>query len=68
MFLYQTVGYDVLNQISANIFPSAYAATSISEYWAKGFEEMFIGDRSALKQLCPILYNKLINVIEEMKE
>ena len=68
MFLYQTVGYDVLNQISASIFPSAYAATSISEYWAKGFEEMFIGDRSALKQLCPILYNKLINVIEEMKE
>ena len=68
MFLYQTVGYDALNQISASIFPSAYAATSISEYWAKGFEEMFIGDRSALKQLCPILYNKLINVIEEMKE
>jgi len=68
MFLYKTVGYDALNQICVNIFPSAYAATSISEYWAKGFEEIFIGDRGSLKQMCPILYNKLINVIEEMKE
>lgn len=68
LFLYETVGYDALNQICVNIFPSAYAATSISEYWAKGFEEIFIGDRGSLKQMCPILYNKLINVIEEMKE
>ena len=41
-FLYRDVGYDVLNQISVNIFPSGYAATSINEYWAKGFEELFI--------------------------
>lgn len=68
MFLYKTVGYDALNQICVNIFPSAYAATSISEYWAKGFEEIFIGDRGSLKQMCPILYNKLVNVNEEMKE
>ena len=68
MFLYKTVGYDALNQICTNIFPSAYAATSISEYWAKGFEEIFIGDRSSLKAFCPILYRKLAAVIEEMKE
>ena len=68
MFLYKTVGYDALNQICVNIFPSAYACTSISEYWAKGFEEIFIGDKGTIKQMCPILYNKLINVIEEMKE
>ena len=67
-FLYKTVGYKALNQICVNIFPSAYAATSISEYWAKGFEEIFIGDSDSLQQMCPILYNKLINVIEEMKE
>ena len=68
MFLYKTVGYDALNQICVNIFPSAYACTSISEYWAKGFEEIFIGDKGLIKKQCPILYNKLINVIEEMKE
>ena len=68
MFLYETVGYDALNQICVNIFPSAYACTSISEYWAKGFEEIFIGDRALIRKQCPILYNKLINVIEEMKE
>ena len=68
MFLYKTVGYDNLNQICVNIFPSAYACTSISEYWAKGFEEIFIGDRELIKKTCPILFNKLINVIEEMKE
>ena len=68
MFLYKTVGYDALNQICVNIFPSAYACTSISEYWAKGFEEIFIGDKALIKKQCPILYNKLINVIEEMKE
>ena len=68
MFLYRTVGYDALNQICVNIFPSAYACTSISEYWAKGFEEIFIGNKQKIKEQCPILYNKLINVIEEMKE
>ena len=68
MFLYKTVGYDALNQICVNIFPSAYACTSISEYWAKGFEEIFIGDKALIRRQCPILYNKLINVIEEMKE
>ena len=68
MFLYKTVGYDALNQICVNIFPSAYACTSISEYWAKGFEEIFLGNKDLIKKQCPILYNKLLNTIEEMKE
>jgi len=67
-FLYKDIGYDALNQYVVNIFPSAYSATSISEYWAIGFEEMFLGDRQALKQLCPVLYNKLITLIKELKE
>jgi hypothetical protein len=67
-FLYRDVGYDALNQICVNIFSSAYAATSVSEYWAKGFEELFIGEKSDLKNLSPVLYNRLVNLIKELKE
>ena len=67
-FLYRIVGYDILNQITVGIFPSAYAATSLSEYWAKGFEELFIGDRSDLKSLCPVLYKTLTTLMKELKD
>lgn len=67
-FLFRDVGYDVLNQVCVNIFPSGYAATSISEYWAKGFEELFIGDQDTLKKLCPVLYKTLAMIIKELKD
>jgi len=67
-FLFRDVGYDILNQVCVNIFPSGYAATSISEYWAKGFEELFIGDRDSLKNLCPVLYGKMITLMKELEE
>lgn len=67
-FLFRDVGYDVLNQISVNIFPSGYAATSISEYWAKGFEELFIGEKTSLKNMCPVLYKKLLIVMKELED
>ena len=66
-FLYRDVGYDALNQICAGIFPSAYASTSVSEYWAKGFEELFIGEKTSLKNLCPVLYKKLLGLIKELE-
>ena len=66
-FLYRDVGYDVLNQISVNIFPSGYAATSINEYWAKGFEELFIGEKTSLKNMCPVLFKKLILTMKELE-
>jgi hypothetical protein len=67
-FLYRDVGYDALNQICVNIFPSAYAATSVSEYWAKGFEELFIGETNNLRQMCPVLYRTLALLIKELKD
>tara|TARA_R100000027_G_scaffold5602_1_gene4625 strand:- start:905 stop:1546 length:642 start_codon:yes stop_codon:yes gene_type:complete len=66
-FLFRDVGYDILNQISVNIFPSGYAATSISEYWAKGFEELFIGEKTSLKNMCPVLYRKLVLTMKELE-
>ena len=67
-FLYRDVGYDALNQICVGIFSSAYAATSLSEYWAKGFEELFIGEKTSLKNMCPILYKKLLIVMKELED
>jgi len=67
-FLFRDVGYDALNQICVGIFPSAYACTSVSEYWAKGFEELFIGETNELKQMCPVLYKTLALLIKELKD
>ena len=67
-FLYRVVGYDVLNQVCVGIFPSAYAATSVSEYWAKGFEELFIGEKTSLKNMCPVLYKKLALTMKELED
>ena len=61
-FLYKTIGYDILNQMVANIFVSGYAATSVSEYFARGFEEYFIGDRESFKKMSPVLY-RIIEIL-----
>lgn len=66
-FLFKEVGYDVLNQLCVGIFPSGYAATSVSEYWAKGFEELFLGNRRDLKEYCPVLFSRLTKLIKEME-
>jgi len=62
-FLYKDVGYQILNQLCVGIFPSAYAATSINEYFARGFEEFFIGDRKNLKNTCQNLYRVLHSLV-----
>ena len=62
-FLYQEVGYELLTNISMGIFYSPYAATSLSEYFANGFEHYFLGDRKYLNNVSPKLYNKLIELI-----
>jgi hypothetical protein len=62
-FLYKSVGYDILDQLVVNIFVSTYAATSVSEYFARGFEEYFIGDRSKLKKISPILFRKIDELV-----
>lgn len=61
-YLYKTIGYDILNQLVVNIFVSGYAATSVSEYFARGFEEFFIGDKEELKKLSPVLFR----IIQEL--
>jgi len=59
-FLYRDVGYTILGPMIVGLFTSPYSATSLSEYYANGFEYFYtIGDRKYLQQICPILFNKI---------
>ena len=62
-FLYQEVGYETLTNIVMGLFYSPYAATSLREYFANGFEHYFIGDRKYLSNTSPKLYNKLTDLL-----
>jgi phenylpyruvate tautomerase PptA (4-oxalocrotonate tautomerase family) len=58
-FLYQEVGYNVLNNLTNHLFSSAYGATSIREYFANGFEHYYLGNPKHVKQTSPVLFGKL---------
>ena len=57
-YLYKEVGYEKLVSLTMGLFASPYAATSLREYFANGFEAYFIGDRKGLQNISPVLYNK----------
>jgi hypothetical protein len=65
-FLYQTIGYDVLAQIGATIFVSPYAITSLAEYFANGLEHYYNNYSHIVKKYCPVLYNKIDNLDENL--
>lgn len=65
-FLYKTVGYDKLSLITANIFLSPYASTSLREYFSNGFEYYFSDiNPEFYKKLCPKLYSKISSLTKE---
>ena len=66
--LYNNIGYDKLRAVSSQLFYSPYAITSLREYWANGFENYLLGDRQRLKDLSPILYNKVINLYNQHED
>ena len=63
-YLHQTVGYPLLQTLTQGLFLSPYSVTSLREYFAIGFEEYFIKDKSYLKKMSPQLYNKIELVAE----
>ncbi len=64
-YLYKTVGYPLLTMVSANIFYSPYAITSLREYFANGFEALFYyQEYDFLNNSCPELFAKLNNILE----
>ncbi len=58
-YLYKGVGYTALWNYVNGVFPSPYAATSIREYFARGFEEYYIGDKKSLTKINNVLYSKI---------
>jgi hypothetical protein len=61
-YLYEKITYDVLWQLIPGIFPSPYSITSLREYWAKGFEEFYMGQQHSLKEVSPVLFSKLMQL------
>ena len=64
-YLYNVVGYPLLENLIMGLFYSPYAVTSINEYFANGFENYFLRDKEYLKNISPVLYNKINNILEE---
>ena len=62
-YLYDTIGYAILNQIIVGIFNSTYATVSVREYFSRGFEEYILGEPSDLKKESPVLYSKITELI-----
>ncbi len=63
-YLYLDVGYDTLWNLINGLYPSPYAATSLREYFARGFEEYAMGNRKELKNICPALYSRIKELYE----
>ena len=63
-YLYKEVGYDTLWNFVGGTFPSPYAATSLREYFARGFEEYTMGNERDLKTVCPAIYRKVKELYE----
>ena len=65
-FLYKKVGYPLLRTITQGLFYSPYAATSLREYFANGFENLHIKkDYNYLQIMSPVLYYKIENLLDK---
>ena len=65
LFLSDEVGYPKMTTMIQGIYYSPYAATSLREYFANGFEAYFYHKDIYLKKVSPILYGKLEELEEE---
>jgi len=64
-YLHLHVGYPLLDMVGSSIFYSPYAATSLREYFANGFEALFyFGDYEFVSKACPVLFEKLNGLME----
>ena len=58
-FLYKYVGNNMLKMISTGLFIRPYAAVSLREYFATGFESYYLGKADELYKISPALYMKI---------
>ena len=59
IFLYKRVGKNMLRLVTAGMFIRPYAAVSLREYFATGFEAYYLGKRDTLAKISPALYDKI---------
>tara|TARA_Y100000310_G_scaffold211725_1_gene212450 strand:- start:206 stop:826 length:621 start_codon:yes stop_codon:yes gene_type:complete len=64
-FLSDEVGYPTLLNLTMGLFVSPYGATSIQEYFANGFEKYFLDSPQRVKNISPILYTKIEDIIND---
>jgi len=62
-FLSEEVGYPTLLNLTMGLFVSPYGATSIQEYFANGFEKYFLDSPQIVRDISPVLYRKIEEVI-----
>ena len=62
-YLSDVVGYPTLLNLTMGLFASPYAATSIQEYFANGFEKYYLEEPWDLKKVSPVLFDKIETVI-----
>jgi hypothetical protein len=65
MFLFQEVGYPILETLTMGLFLSPYSITSINEYFGVGFEQFYLEEANYIAKICPVLYQK-INYLDEL--
>ena len=64
-FLANEVGYPTLLSLTMGLFVSPYAATSIQEYFANGFEKYFLDNPRMVRDISPVLYGKIEEIIND---
>jgi len=64
-FLAYEVGYPTLLSLTMGLFVSPYGATSIQEYFANGFEKYFLDNPRTVRDISPVLYRKIEEIIND---
>jgi len=64
-FLANTVGYPTLLSLTMGLFCSPYGATSIQEYFANGFEKYYTESPEYVRNISPVLYAKVKEIIDD---
>ena len=64
-FLANEVGYPTLLSLTMGLFASPYGATSIQEYFANGFEKYFLDNPRIVRNISPVLYRKIEEIIND---
>jgi hypothetical protein len=59
IFLYKRVGKNLMRMLTTGLFIRPYAAISLREYFATGFEAYYLGKQDILEKISPMLYDKI---------